>query len=107
MKNHEIDVSTSNYFHLPSNVNVTALNDSYHVGLSIYNVAICCAVAAPLSLFNVGNLAVTYGLVASFMLLCATTSLCLLFFPKVHQEFLCKIDFESNIVLFNRIAIFF
>nr|XP_054774082.1 gamma-aminobutyric acid type B receptor subunit 2-like [Lytechinus pictus] len=64
------------------NINVPALNDSYHVGLSIYNVAICCAVAVPLSIFKVGNLAVAYGLVASFMLLCATTSLCLLFFPK-------------------------
>ncbi|XP_071809845.1 gamma-aminobutyric acid type B receptor subunit 2-like [Asterias amurensis] len=65
------------------NVNVPGLNDSYYVGLSIYNTVICCVVAVPLSLLNVSSIGVTYALVSGFLLLCTTMSLCMLFIPKV------------------------
>ncbi|XP_033634269.1 gamma-aminobutyric acid type B receptor subunit 2-like [Asterias rubens] len=65
------------------NINVPGLNDSYYVGLSIYNTVICCVVAVPLSFLAVSSIGVTFALVSGFLLLCITASLCLLFFPKV------------------------
>ena len=65
------------------NIKVSGLNDSYYVGLSIYNTVICCVVAVPLSILNVSSPAVTFALVSGFLLLCITASLGMLFFPKV------------------------
>ena len=70
-------------FVLNRNVKVSGLNDSYYVGLSIYNTVICCVVAVPLSFLAVSSIGVTFALVSGFLLLCITASLCLLFFPKV------------------------
>ncbi|XP_022082609.1 gamma-aminobutyric acid type B receptor subunit 1-like isoform X2 [Acanthaster planci] len=69
------------------NVNVPGLNDSYYVGLSIYNTVICCVVVVPLSILNVSSMGVTYALVAGFLLLCTTMSLCMLFIPKIIAVF--------------------
>ncbi|XP_038050632.1 gamma-aminobutyric acid type B receptor subunit 2-like [Patiria miniata] len=69
------------------NVNVPGLNDSYYVGLSIYNTVICCVVAVPLSILNVSSMGVTYALVAGFLLLCTTMTLCMLFIPKIIAVF--------------------
>ncbi|XP_041472380.1 gamma-aminobutyric acid type B receptor subunit 2-like isoform X2 [Lytechinus variegatus] len=63
-------------------VSVPGLNDSYYVGLSIYNACLCCAVAVPLSLFNINSLNVTYTVTSGFIVFCATTILCTLFLPK-------------------------
>ncbi|XP_072047423.1 gamma-aminobutyric acid type B receptor subunit 1-like [Amphiura filiformis] len=68
------------------NINVPALNDSYYVGLSIYNVVLCSVVAAPLSLLG-GNLNVTYALVTGFELFCTTSTLSMLFFPKIRAVY--------------------
>ena len=68
------------------NINVPALNDSYYVGLSIYNVVLCSVVATPLSLLITQNLNVTYALVAGFELFCTTSTLMMLFFPKVSKR---------------------
>ncbi|XP_033634235.1 gamma-aminobutyric acid type B receptor subunit 2-like [Asterias rubens] len=65
------------------NVKVSGLNDSYYVGLSIYNTVICCVVAVPLSFLAVSSIGVTFALVSGFLLFCITASLCMLFFPKV------------------------
>ncbi|XP_038053698.1 gamma-aminobutyric acid type B receptor subunit 2-like [Patiria miniata] len=65
------------------NIKVSGLNDSYYVGLSIYNTVICCVVAVPLSVLNVSSTVVTFALVSGFLLLCITVSLCMLFIPKV------------------------
>ncbi|XP_038053709.1 gamma-aminobutyric acid type B receptor subunit 2-like [Patiria miniata] len=65
------------------NVKVSGLNDSYYVGLSIYNTVICCMVAVSLSFLNTSSIVVTFALVSGFLLLCITISLCMLFFPKV------------------------
>ncbi|XP_041463979.1 gamma-aminobutyric acid type B receptor subunit 2-like [Lytechinus variegatus] len=64
-------------------ISVPGLNDSYYVGLSIYNACLCCAVAVPLSLFNVNSLNVTYAVTSGFIIFCATTILCTLFLPKI------------------------
>ncbi|XP_071794700.1 gamma-aminobutyric acid type B receptor subunit 2-like [Asterias amurensis] len=69
------------------NINVPGLNDSYYVGLSIYNTVICCVVAVPLSFLAVSSTGVTFALVSGFLLLCITASLCLLFFPKVNTVY--------------------
>ncbi|XP_071794546.1 gamma-aminobutyric acid type B receptor subunit 2-like [Asterias amurensis] len=65
------------------NINVPGLNDSYYVGLSIYNTVICCVVAVPLSFLTASSIGVTFALVSVFLLFCITASLCMLFFPKV------------------------
>ncbi|XP_033634882.1 gamma-aminobutyric acid type B receptor subunit 2-like [Asterias rubens] len=79
------------------NINVPGLNDSYYVGLSIYNTVICCVVAVPLSFLSVSSIGVTYGLVSCFMLFCITVSLCMLFLPKVFAVYR-KIDAEGGTV---------
>ncbi|XP_011683600.1 gamma-aminobutyric acid type B receptor subunit 2-like [Strongylocentrotus purpuratus] len=63
-------------------VSLPGLNDSYYVGISIYNACLCCAVAVPLSLFNINSLNVTYIVTSGFIIFCATTILCTLFLPK-------------------------
>ncbi|XP_033634270.1 gamma-aminobutyric acid type B receptor subunit 2-like [Asterias rubens] len=65
------------------NINVPGLNDSYYVGLSIYNTVICCVVAVPLSFLAVSSIGVTFALVSGFLLFCITASVCMLFFPKI------------------------
>ncbi|XP_033634369.1 gamma-aminobutyric acid type B receptor subunit 2-like [Asterias rubens] len=77
------------------NINVPGLNDSYYVGLSIYNTVICCVVAVPLSFLSVSSIGVTYGLVSSFMLFCITTSLCMMFFPKLNAVYRNKVEENS------------
>ncbi|XP_033638862.1 gamma-aminobutyric acid type B receptor subunit 2-like [Asterias rubens] len=65
------------------NIKMEGLNDSYYVGLSIYNTVICCVVVVPLSFLSVASVGVTFALVSGFLLLCITTSLCMIFIPKV------------------------
>ncbi|XP_071479938.1 gamma-aminobutyric acid type B receptor subunit 2-like, partial [Diadema antillarum] len=64
-------------------ISLPGLNDSYYVGLSIYNACLCCAVAVPLCIFNANSLNVTYTVTAGFILFCSTSILCTLFFPKI------------------------
>ena len=68
------------------NVAVPGLNDSYYVGLSIYNACLCCAVAVPLSIFNSDSLNVTFTVTTGFIIFCATSILCMLFLPKVSER---------------------
>ncbi|XP_071809085.1 gamma-aminobutyric acid type B receptor subunit 2-like [Asterias amurensis] len=65
------------------NINVSGLNDSNYVGLSIYNVCMCCVVVVPVSIMVTDAVSVTYALLAGFIMFCTTGTLSMLFFPKV------------------------
>ena len=63
---------------------IPALNDSRHVGLSVYNVVILSVVGVPTA-FMIGHAQnVTFALTAAFILFCTTVTLCLVFVPKVN-----------------------
>ncbi|XP_044180693.1 gamma-aminobutyric acid type B receptor subunit 2-like [Acropora millepora] len=63
-------------------VKIAALNDSRHVGLSVYNVVILSVVGVPTA-FMIGHAHnVTFSLTAAFILFCTTVTLCLVFVPK-------------------------
>ena len=81
------------------NINVPGLNDSYYVGLSIYNTVICCVVAVPLSFLTASSIGVTFALVSVFLLFCITASLCMLFFPKVRTYHLPNIRLDRTVIL--------
>nr|XP_054761561.1 gamma-aminobutyric acid type B receptor subunit 2-like [Lytechinus pictus] len=82
-------------------VSVPGLNDSYYVGLSIYNACLCCAVAVPLSLFNINSLNVTYTVTSGFIVFCATTILCTLFLPKLYRLTSTNPHIHSHIKLYR------
>ncbi|XP_072032778.1 gamma-aminobutyric acid type B receptor subunit 2-like [Amphiura filiformis] len=67
------------------NINVPALNDSYYVGLAIYNTILCFAVAVPLSIINNQSVGINYALVSCLVLFCVTTTLSMLFIPKLRM----------------------
>ncbi|ELT94338.1 hypothetical protein CAPTEDRAFT_192959 [Capitella teleta] len=64
-------------------VNLPGLNDSKFVGMCVYNVVVLCVVGITVSLVMKDKQTVTYAFQASCMFLCASTTLSLLFIPKV------------------------
>ncbi|ELT89459.1 hypothetical protein CAPTEDRAFT_22458, partial [Capitella teleta] len=64
-------------------VNLPGLNDSKFIGMCVYNVVVLCVVGITVSLVMRDKQTVTYAFQASCMILCATTTLSLLFLPKV------------------------
>ena len=66
------------------NVTYAALNDSKYIGMSVYSVVMCTAIAAPLRLaVTQNNVSVSYTLLALSINMCTTSTLALLFVPKV------------------------
>ena len=60
-----------------------ALNDSRHIGISVYNVVFPCALG--MTVVNVVDYHpdVTFAVLSVLVVFCTTITLCLVFFPKV------------------------
>lgn len=64
-------------------VSIPALNDSRHVGLSVYNVAIMCICGAAVALVLVDHQDALFLIIGVFVLFCTTATLWLVFVPKM------------------------
>nr|XP_032524800.1 gamma-aminobutyric acid type B receptor subunit 2 isoform X3 [Danaus plexippus plexippus] len=64
-------------------VSIPALNDSKHIGLSVYNVLIMCIMGAPIALVLADHKDALFVLIAIFIIFCTTGTLCLVFVPKL------------------------
>ena len=65
------------------NVRITALNDSTYVGMSLYNVVLLSITTAVVGYFLRDQHERSYILTSTFILLCVTITLCLVFVPKI------------------------
>ncbi|XP_070137722.1 gamma-aminobutyric acid type B receptor subunit 2 isoform X1 [Drosophila bipectinata] len=64
-------------------VSIPALNDSKHIGFSVYNVFITCLAGAAISLVLSDRKDLVFVLLSFFIIFCTTATLCLVFVPKV------------------------
>ncbi|XP_053947316.1 gamma-aminobutyric acid type B receptor subunit 2 isoform X1 [Anastrepha ludens] len=64
-------------------VSIPALNDSKHIGFSVYNVFITCIAGAAISLVLSDRKDLVFVLLSFFIIFCTTATLCLVFVPKV------------------------
>lgn len=64
-------------------VSIPALNDSKHIGLSVYNVMIMCIMGAAIALVLQDRRDAVFILISVFIIFCTTATLCLVFVPKV------------------------
>lgn len=71
------------------NVSIPALNDSKHVGLSVYNVVIMCVMGAAIALVLSDQKDAVFILISIFIIFCTTATLILVFVPKV-REIICN-----------------
>ncbi|XP_064483101.1 gamma-aminobutyric acid type B receptor subunit 2-like [Ornithodoros turicata] len=77
------------------NVQIPALNDSQYIGLSVYNAVITSAIVVALAnIISVERYTLTFVLVGSLIFVSTTTTLCLLFLPKIHA-ILSNTDVET------------
>lgn len=67
------------------NVSIPALNDSKHVGLSVYNVVIMCVMGAAIALVLSDQKDAVFILISIFIIFCTTATLILVFVPKVKK----------------------
>lgn len=79
------------------NVSIPALNDSKHIGLSVYNVVIMCVMGAAIALVLSDQKDAVFVLISIFIMFCTTITLILVFVPKVSS--ICHLD--SDIFFFN------
>jgi gamma-aminobutyric acid type B receptor len=67
-------------------VTIEALNDSKQIGLCIYNVMVMSTITLPLvSLLSADQVSISFGVFSVAVLLCTTTTLSLVFGPKVRD----------------------
>ncbi|KAG0430048.1 hypothetical protein HPB47_023045 [Ixodes persulcatus] len=67
------------------NVQIPALNDSQYIGLSVYNAVITSALVVALAnVISAERYTLTFALVGTLIFVSTTTTLCLLFLPKIH-----------------------
>ncbi|KAL3197625.1 hypothetical protein MRX96_044826 [Rhipicephalus microplus] len=64
-------------------VSIPALNDSKYVGMSVYNVVIMCTIGAAISFVLRDQQDAAFIIISVFIIFCSTTTLCLVFVPKV------------------------
>lgn len=68
------------------NVSIPALNDSKHVGMSVYNVFIMCVMGAAIALVLSDQKDAVFILISIFIIFCTTATLILVFVPKVKEN---------------------
>lgn len=64
-------------------MSIPALNDSKYIGMSVYNVVIMCVIGAALSFVLREQQDAAFVIISIFIMFCSTTTLCLVFVPKV------------------------
>lgn len=65
-------------------VKIPALNDSQYIGMSVYSVVITSGIVVVLANFMSDRNTLAYVTISTFILISTTTTLCLLFLPKLH-----------------------
>lgn len=71
-------------------VKVPALNDSQYIGMSVYNVVITSIIVVALAnIIPADRYTLTFVLVSTLIFVSTTTTLCILFVPKVRLETKC------------------
>lgn len=84
------------FFHCVCSVSIPALNDSKHIGLSVYNVLIMCIMGAAIALVLADRRDAVFILISVFIIFCTTATLCLVFVPKVRIVVLkIRLDFMN------------
>lgn len=68
-------------------MSIPALNDSKYVGMSVYNVVLMCVAGAAISFVLSDQQDASFIIISVFILFCSTTTLFLVFIPKVSAEF--------------------
>ncbi|UJR31296.1 hypothetical protein I4U23_018794 [Adineta vaga] len=76
-------VTGSRFAWATRNVQIVALNDSKYVGMSLYNVVLLSITTAVVGYFLRDQHERSYILTSTFILLCVSITLCLVFVPKV------------------------
>ncbi|XP_055587222.1 gamma-aminobutyric acid type B receptor subunit 2 isoform X2 [Uranotaenia lowii] len=64
-------------------VSIPALNDSKHVGMSVYNCVIMCVMGAAIAMVLSDRKDAVFILISLFIIFCTTATLCLVFVPKL------------------------
>ena len=72
-------------------MSIAALNDSKYIGLSVYNVVITCAAGVPVSLLVGDRPDSAFLIIALFVVFSTTTTVGLVFGPKVSIVAICKL----------------
>lgn len=87
------------------NVTVPALNDSRHIGISVYNVVFPCALG--MTVVNVvdNNPDVDYAVLSVLVVFCTTITLCFVFIPKVSWFGLFECCNDPHLTALNRFFI--
>ncbi len=70
-------------------VQITALNDSKLIAISIYNVTILCIVGVAVSFLIADDPAVLYTFTSSIVVFCTFITLLIVFLPKVNGLVIC------------------
>ncbi|EDV22389.1 uncharacterized protein TRIADDRAFT_58937 [Trichoplax adhaerens] len=65
-------------------VSIAELNDSRHIGLAIYNAVIFATIGVLVGQLTQTGIDGGYIINSSFILICATSSMCLFFIPKIY-----------------------
>lgn len=81
------------------NVSIPALNDSKHIGLSVYNVVIMCVMGAAIALVLSDQKDAVFVLISIFIMFCTTVTLILVFVPKVMPFLSFPVDIMSDSVI--------
>ena len=64
-------------------VSIDSLNDSRSLGVTIYNIFVLSLTGVTVGMLSNSILNVGFAVKAAFVMLCTTSSICLVFFPKV------------------------
>ncbi|RDD42116.1 Gamma-aminobutyric acid type B receptor subunit 2 [Trichoplax sp. H2] len=65
------------------NVSIAELNDSRHIGLTIYNAVMFATIGVLVSQLTQTTVNGGYIIISAFILICTTSSMCLFFIPKI------------------------
>ncbi|RDD36457.1 Gamma-aminobutyric acid type B receptor subunit 2 [Trichoplax sp. H2] len=71
------------------NIKITSMNDSKEIAICIYNIILLCGVAIAVYITTPKHSGITYGISGGLILYCTTSSLCILFVPKIVRN--CKL----------------
>ena len=77
-------------------VQIPALNDSKYVGMSLYNVGIMCVLGVAVNFVLQDHQNASFIIISIFIIFCTTGTLCLVFVPKVTQDFFIREAFRHR-----------
>lgn len=75
---------------------IPALNDSKYVGMSLYNVGIMCVLGVAVNFVLQDHQNASFIIISIFIIFCTTGTLCLVFVPKVTQDFFIREAFRHR-----------